>query len=84
MMISNILNGKLTSSYQRKKLVSLEDCYKQLKPYFRIKKSEQVNTSGNALKGKKIQGTRDQHSPNLIEQNQIIYAKLMTERLLKG
>ncbi len=83
-MISNILNGKLTSSCQRKKLVSLEDCYKQLKPYFKIKKSEQVNTSGYALKGKKNQGIRDQCSPNLIEQNQIIYAKLMTERLLKG
>lgn len=53
-MISNILNGKLTSSYQSKKLVSLEDCYKQLKPYFKIKISGQVNASGSALKGKKF------------------------------
>ncbi|CAG2534484.1 hypothetical protein MAR621_00728 [Maribacter dokdonensis] len=84
MMISNILNGKLTSSYQRKKLVSLEDCYMQLSPYFNFKTSLQVKTSSSAIKQKELQSNRDQHSPNLIEQNQIIYAKLMTERLLKG
>ncbi len=83
-MISNILNGRLKFTYQRKKLVSLESCYMHLGPYFNLKTSSKVNTFSSTIKQKELQSARDQHSPNLIEQNQIIYAKLMTERMLKG
>ncbi|VXB64756.1 conserved hypothetical protein [Maribacter litoralis] len=84
MMISNILNGRLTSSYQRKRLVSLENCYMQLKPYFKVKRSGQVKKNLIASVQEKSKNTTDQTSFNLIEQNQIMYAKLMTEKLLKG
>lgn len=83
MMISNILNGKLTSSYQKKKLVSLEDCYMHLKPYFRLKKSVKSNEIDNAPFREKSKSEKVQSAFNSIEQNQILYAKIMTERLLK-
>ena len=83
-MISNILNGRLTSSYQRKRLVSLENCYMQLKPYCKVKRSGQVKKNFIASVQGKSKNTTDQTSFNLIEQNQIMYAKLMTEKLLKG
>ena len=83
-MISNILNGRLTSSYQRKRLVSLENCYMQLKPYFKVKRSDQEKKNLIASVQGKSKNTTDQTSFNLIEQNQIMYAKLMTEKLLKG
>lgn len=82
-MISNILSGKLTPSYQKKKLVSLEDCYTHLKPYFRLKKSVK-NTRTNPISvQEKSKSAKGQNAVNSIEQNQILYAKIMTERLLK-
>ncbi|MEP2280999.1 hypothetical protein [Maribacter sp.] len=83
MMISNILNGKLMSSYQKKKLVSLENCYMHLKPYFKVRKSAKTNEAKKVLVRKTIKNVKVQDTFNTIEQNQILYAKLMTERLLK-
>ncbi|MEP2240267.1 MAG: hypothetical protein ABJI22_18010 [Maribacter sp.] len=82
-MISNILNGKLMSPYQKKKLVSLENCYMHLKPYFKVKKSAKINETNKALVRKKAKSSKVHNTFNSIEQNQILYAKLMTERLLK-
>ncbi|WP_324024122.1 hypothetical protein QSV08_14025 [Maribacter sp. BPC-D8] len=82
-MISNILNGKLTFPYQKKKLVSLEDCYMHLKPYFSLKKSAKSNETDNVLVREKSKSAQVKNAFNAIEQNQILYAKIMTERLLK-
>jgi disulfide oxidoreductase YuzD len=82
-MISNILSGKLTSSYQKKKLVSLEDCYMHLKPYFRLKKSAKSTRTDTISVQEKSKSAKVQNAFNSIEQNQILYAKIMTERLLK-
>ena len=82
-MISNILNGKLASSYQKKKLVSLKDCYMHLKPYFRLKKSANSNETDNVLVREESKSAKVKNAFNSIEQNQILYAKIMTERLLK-
>ncbi len=82
-MISNILSGRLTSSYQRKKLVSLENCYMHLKPYFSLKKSAKSIETDNVLVRERSKSAKVQDAFNSIEQNQILYAKIMTERLLK-
>lgn len=82
-MISNILSGRLTSSYQKKKLVSLENCYMHLKPYFSLKKSAKSNETDNVLVRERSKSAKVQNAFNSIEQNQILYAKIMTERLLK-
>ncbi len=82
-MISNILSGRLTSSYQRKKLVSLENCYMHLKPYFSLKNSAKSNETDKVLVRERSKSAKVQDAFNSIEQNQILYAKIMTERLLK-
>ncbi|MDF4221125.1 hypothetical protein PXC01_05960 [Maribacter sp. M208] len=81
-MISNILNGKLTSHYQKKKLVSLENYYMHLKPYFKLKKSAKTAKAESALVSKRTKSANAKDAFNSIEQNQILYAKIMTERLL--
>ncbi|MDF4201850.1 hypothetical protein PXD56_02715 [Maribacter sp. SA7] len=81
-MISNILNGKLTSQFQKKRLVSLENYYLHLKPYFKLKKSAKITETNNVLVRKKSKSAKVQDAFNSIEQNQILYAKIMTERIL--
>ncbi|MEP2056163.1 MAG: hypothetical protein ABJJ05_00060 [Maribacter litoralis] len=56
----------------------------QLKPYFKVKRSGQVKKNFIVSVQEKSKNTTDQTSFNLIEQNQIMYAELMTEKLLKG
>ncbi len=82
-MISNILNGKLMSPCQKKKLVSLENCYMHLKPYFKVRKGAKTNEANKVLAREISKNVKVQSTFNSIEQNQILYAKLMTERLLK-
>lgn len=81
-MISNILNGKLTSQQQKKKLVSLENYYMHLKPYFKLKKGAKTAKAESALVSKRTKSANAKDAFNSIEQNQILYAKIMTERLL--
>ena len=82
-MITNILPRKLTSTYQKKKLVSLENCYMHLKPYFQVKKGAEIKETQKALVDKKTRNERVQNMFNDIEQNQILYAKILTKKLLK-
>lgn len=82
-MISNILFKRLTLSYQKKKLVSLENCYMHLKPYFQVKKGAEIKETQKVLVDKKTRNQRVQNTFNAIEQNQILYAKILTEKLLK-
>ncbi len=82
-MITNILPRKLTSTYQKKKLVSLENCYMHLKPYFQVKKGVEIKETQKVLVDKKTRNQRVQNTFNAIEQNQILYAKILTEKLLK-
>jgi len=55
-----------------------------LKPYFSLKKSAKSNETDNVLLVReKSKSAKVQDAFNSIEQNQILYAKIMTERLLK-
>lgn len=67
----------------KKKLVVLENYYEQLKPYLTSKKKQEVaGKEPIALK----ENCDHQHQKNLrtqIEENQILYSQLLTERLLK-
>ncbi len=82
-MISNILPSRLTFAYQNKKLVSLENCYMHLKPYFRIKKNVKNKKVERFVVEKKATNQLARDSYSTIEQNQILYAKILTEKLLK-
>lgn len=82
-MITNILSRKLTSTYQKKKLVSLENCYMHLKPYFKLKQSAKIRGTERSIEDKKSTNQIVQNTFNVIEQNQILYAKILTEKLLK-
>lgn len=67
----------------KKRLFVLEDYYEQLKPYFTSKKKQEVIRKEPIA----VKETRDhQHREDLraqIEENQILYSQLLTERLLK-
>ena len=82
-MISTILPRNLTSSYQKKKLVSLENCYMHLKPYFKLKQSAKIKGTERLLEDRKSTDQMVENTFNAIEQNQILYAKILTEKLLK-
>ena len=81
-MIASILDERLVSCYQRIKLVSLENYYVLLKPYMKVMKSSQMKKSDINMILDRSKTDYDQST--FIEENQIIYAKLMTERMLKG
>lgn len=54
-----------------------------LKPYFQVKKGAEIKETQKALVDKKTRNERVQNMFNDIEQNQILYAKILTEKLLK-
>lgn len=79
MIIHFIPNG-LTKKKSHSKLVTLEDYYSLLVPYFKWRKktSKKLETS---LKTKSVACTKDINDK--IEDNQILYAQLLSEKLMR-
>tara|TARA_R110000764_G_scaffold108654_1_gene194557 strand:- start:307 stop:480 length:174 start_codon:yes stop_codon:yes gene_type:complete len=54
-----------------------------LKPYFKLKQSAKIRGTERSIEDKKSTNQIVQNTFNVIEQNQILYAKILTEKLLK-
>lgn len=79
MIIHFIPNGFVKKKSHRK-LVTLEDYYRLLAPYFKWKKKTR-NTLHKSVKTKSTTYTKDINEK--IADNQILYAQLLSEKLMR-
>ena len=82
-MITPLFLSKPMQGIKKKKLVLLDDWYRQLLPYFKIKGEPQVSGTVNSPVKDQTSQSKRMDMQLQIEENQILYSKLMTQKLMK-